>query len=59
MDYIETYNECQDLLTRFKASNHAEVDGFFHLLEEFTRRYKRLIEKLPYHINVIDELHVN
>ena len=59
MDYIETYNECQDLLTQFKASNHAEVDGFFHLLEEFTGRYKRLIEKLPYHINVIDELHVN
>ena len=46
-------------MTRFKASNHAEVDGFFHLLEEFTRRYKHLIEKLPYHINVIDELHVN
>lgn len=59
MDYIETYNECQNLLTQFEASNHAEVDGFFHLLEEFTGRYKHLKEKLPYHINVIDELHVN
>lgn len=59
MDYIETYNECQDLLTQFEASNRAEVDGFFQLLEEFTWHYKRLKEKLPYHINVIDELHVN
>lgn len=59
MDYIETYNECQDLLTQFEASNRAEVDGFFQLLEEFSGRYKRLKEKLPYHINVIDELHVN
>lgn len=59
MDYIETYNECQDLLTQFEASNRAEVDGFFHLLEEFTGRYKHLKDKLPYHINVIDELHVN
>lgn len=59
MDCIETYNECQDLLTQFEASNRAEVDGFFQLLEEFSGRYKRLKEKLPYHINVIDELHVN
>lgn len=59
MDYIETYNECQDLLTQFEASNRAEVDDFFQLLEEFTGRYKHLKEKLPYHINVIDELHVN
>ena len=59
MDYIETYNECQDLLTQFEASNRAEADGFFQLLEEFTGRYKHLKEKLPYHINVIDELHVN
>ncbi len=59
MDYIETYNECQDLLTQFEASNRAEADGFFQLLEEFTRRYKHLKQKLPYHINVIDELHVN
>ena len=55
MDYIETYNECQDLLTQFEASNRAEGDGFFQLLEEFTWHYKRLKEKLPYHINVIDE----
>ena len=59
MDHIETYNECQDLLTKFEASNRAEADGFFQLLEEFTGRYKHLKEKLPYHINVIDELHVN
>lgn len=59
MDCIETYNECQDLLTQFEASNRAEADGFFQLLEEFTGRYKHLKEKLPYHINVIDELHVN
>lgn len=59
MDYIETYNECQDLLTQFEASNHAEIVEFFHLLEEFTGRYNNLKEKLPYHINVIDELHVN
>ena len=59
MDYIETYNECQDLLTQFEASNRAEADGFFQLLEEFTGRYKHLKQKLPYHINVIDELHVN
>jgi hypothetical protein len=59
MGCIEIYNECQDILTQFEASNHAEIDNFFQLLEEFTRRYNCLKEKLPYHINVIDELHVN
>ena len=59
MDFIKSYNESQDILTQFETSSRSEADGFFQLLEESTGRYKQLKEKLPYHINVIDELHVN
>ena len=29
------------------------------LIDDFTKRYRLIKQKLPYHINVIDELHVN
>ena len=34
-------------------------DDLIKLINEFNKKYSRLKQGLPYHLNVIDELHVN
>ena len=34
-------------------------DDLIKLLNDFNKRYTSLKQRLPYHLNVIDELHIN
>lgn len=36
-----------------------QIDDLIKLINGFNKRYKELESRLPYHINVIDELHIN
>lgn len=56
---IDTYQFCEEILSQYEHGLSIEVDDFFQLLGEFSSKYDSLVNKLPYHINVIDELHVN
>lgn len=42
-----------------KKVSKKKVSDNLQLINEFAGQYDRLKQKLPYHINVIDELHVN
>lgn len=56
---IDTYLFCEEIMSQYDHDLSVEVDKFLQLLEEFSKKYDSLARKLPYHINVIDELHVN
>ena len=56
---IDTYQFCEEILSQYEHGLSNEVDDFFQLLGDFSTKYDSLAKKLPYHINVIDELHVN
>lgn len=56
---IDTYLFCDNIINQHKSSQFANVDELLKLANEFSIHYTRLKQKLPYHINVIDELHVN
>lgn len=52
---IDTYNFCKHILSEF----YSDKKKLFSMIKEFAVRYENLKRKLPYHINVIDELHAN
>lgn len=56
---IETYNYCEQILTQYDKSCSEELYSNFQLIDEFAKQYHLLRLRLPYHINLIDELHVN
>ena len=56
---IDTYLFCDDIINQHKSSQFANVDELLKLANEFSIHYTKLKQNLPYHINVIDELHVN
>lgn len=56
---IDTYQFCEDIMSQYEHGLSVEVDNFFQFLKDFFTKYDSLAKKLPYHINVIDELHVN
>ena len=56
---IDTYQFCEEILSQYEHGLSVEVDDFFQLLGDFSTKYNSLAKKLPYHINVIDELHIN
>ena len=60
MDNIsDTYQFCEEILSHYEHDLSVKIDDFFQLLGDFSTKYDSLAKKLPYHINVIDELHVN
>ena len=60
MDNIsDTYQFCEEILSQYEHDLSVKIDDFFQLLGDFSTKYDSLAKKLPYHINVIDELHVN
>ena len=56
---IETYRFCEQIMTQHEENHSREVICNFQLIDEFAKQYHLLKQKLPYHINLIDELHVN
>jgi hypothetical protein len=56
---IDTYLFCEEIMSQYELGLSVEVDNFFQLLNDFSTKYDSLAKKLPYHINVIDELHAN
>lgn len=52
---IDTYNFCEHILSEF----YSDKRKLFSMIKEFAVRYGNLKRKIPYHINVIDELHAN
>ena len=56
---IDTYQFCDDIINQHKNSQFANEEELLQLVNEFSIHYTDLKQKLPYHINVIDELHVN
>lgn len=56
---IDTYQFCEEIMSQYEHGLSVEVDNFFQFLKDFFTKYDSLAKKLPYHINVIDELHVN
>ena len=56
---IDTYLFCDDTINQYKYSLFVNMSELLRLAGEFSIHYSQLKQKLPYHINVIDELHVN
>ena len=56
---IDTYLFCDDIINQHKISQFANEEELLQLINEFSIHYTDLKQKLPYHINIIDELHVN
>ena len=56
---IETYLLCEQISTQYKEYLYGEMIDNLQLIEEFAKQYHLFKQKIPYHINVIDELHVN
>ena len=56
---IDTYKYCEEILSEYNHTKFKEIGQFFVLLDEFSQKHNELEKKLPYHINVIKELHVN
>lgn len=56
---IDTYQLCDDIINQQKNSQFANEEELLQLVNEFSIHYTDLKQKLPYHINVIDALHVN
>lgn len=56
---IETYRFCEQMLTQYEDDCSKEVLDNLRLVDGFATQYHLLKQKLPYHINVIDELHAN
>ena len=56
---IDTYQFCDDIINQHKISQFANEEELLQLINEFSIHYTDLKQKLPYHINIIDELHVN
>jgi len=56
---IDTYQFCDDIINQHKNSQFAKEEELLQLVNEFSIHYTDLKQKLPYHINIIDELHVN
>ena len=59
MDCIDTFQLCDEIISQYELGLSNEVDDFFQFLEVFSTKYGELAKSIPYHINVIDELHVN
>lgn len=56
---IETYSFCEQIMTQYEESCSKELYFNYQLIDEFAKQYHLLRLRLPYHINLIDELHVN
>lgn len=56
---IDIYLFCDEIINQHKNSQFASVEELLLLAKEFSIQYTKYKQKLPYHINVIDELHVN
>lgn len=56
---IDTYKFCDDIINQHRLSLYFDYTELLQLADEFTNYYAKLKQNLPYHINIIDELHVN
>ncbi|MBR2196540.1 MAG: PD-(D/E)XK nuclease family protein [Salinivirgaceae bacterium] len=56
---IDTYKYCEEILSEYNHIKFKEIGQFFVVLDEFSQKHNELEKKLPYHINVIKELHAN
>jgi len=57
-DFEQTKNAL-NFVNKLAIQEQESYKDLFLFVNEFKKRYDKAIEKLPYHINLIDELHAN
>src|SRR5271157_1078994 len=56
---IESLDFCNEINNELVCVLKDKLNSLFDFLPEFIKKYNEELEKIPYHINLIDELHAN